>query len=365
MTAIDTVIIGAGPAGLAAARGARSVGRSALVIDENWSGGGQIWRGQARQVEGVAFDFERQVASLDELSYKRLILACGARELFLPFPGWTLPHVMGAGGLQALVKNGLKVQGKRVVIAGSGPLLLAVAANLEKAGAVVLLVAEQTSWAKLSRFAFGLLRSPAKLAQGIELRNSKFRAGLWPVEAYEGGVEMSDGRRWSCDYLACGFGLTPNLELARHVGCAVEGGVVVVDQWQRTNVAGICAVGEMTGIGGVEKAEAEGWAAGSGGRLQGEHGRFVKLLETSFALRSELRRLAKPNTIVCRCEDVQLYKLEGLSGRREAKLQTRCGMGACQGRICGPILGFIQGWEADRVRPPSVPLRVEDLCSRT
>ena len=365
MTQVDTVIIGAGPAGLAAARGARSVGRSALVIDENWSGGGQIWRGQARQVEGVAFDFERQVASLDELSYKRVILACGARELFLPFPGWTLPHVTGAGGLQALVKNGLNVQGKRVVVAGSGPLLLAVAANLAKAGAIVVLVVEQASWAKLSRFAFGLLGSPSKLAQGIELRNSKYRAGVWPVEAYEGGVRMSDGRRWSCDYLACGFGLTPNLELARHSGCAVEGGFVVVDEWQRTNVAGIYAVGEMTGIGGVEKAEAEGWAAGSGTKLAGEHGRFVNLLKTSFALRSELFSLATADTIVCRCEDVQLYKLEGMAGQREAKLQTRCGMGACQGRICGPILGLIHGWETTRVRPPSVPLRIKDLCSKS
>lgn len=364
---VDTLIIGAGPAGLAAARGARSVGRSALLIDENWSGGGQIWRGQARTVEGAAFEFERHVAAIDdlEIEYSQLILACGARELFLPFPGWTLPHVVGAGGLQALVKNGLDVRGKRVVVAGSGPLLLAVAMNLEKAGAEVLLVAEQAGWSKLLRFTLGLLRWPVKVVHALELKSLKYRAGLWPVAAYEGGVQMSDGRRWSCDYVACGFGLTPNLELARLAGCEMERGFVAVDQWQRTSIEGVYAVGEMTGIGGVEKAEAEGWAAGRGERAGGVADSFVRALRECFALRPELLGLAEDDTVVCRCEDVKMYRLQGLRGRRDAKLQTRCGMGACQGRICGPALEFLWGWEADRVRPPTMPVKVKDLCSKT
>jgi len=275
---VNTLIVGAGPAGLAAARGTRHAGRTALVIDENWNGGGQIWRGQGRVVEGVTFEFERQVADLRSLEYERLILACGARELFLPFPGWTLPNVLGAGGLQALVKNGLDVRGKRIVIAGTGPLLLAVAANLKKAGAAVLLVAEQTSWTKLAQFTAGLWRWPSKVAQGVAVGTLKFRAGLWPVHADQGGVTMSDGRRWPCDYLACGFGLIPNLELPRLAGCAMRDGFVAVDELQRTSVDGVYAVGELTGVGGVEKAEAEGWAAGSGAPLQGDHARFVALL---------------------------------------------------------------------------------------
>src|SRR5207247_6293877 len=80
-----------------------------------------------------------------ELSYSKLVLATGARERFLPFPGWTLPNVMGAGALQALVKSGLPIRGKRVVVAGSGPLLLAVAAYLQKHGAEVLLMCEEVS----------------------------------------------------------------------------------------------------------------------------------------------------------------------------------------------------------------------------
>ncbi len=362
---VDTLIVGAGPAGLAAARGARSVGRKALVIDENWNGGGQIWRGQGRLVVGVAFEFERQVVDLRGLEYDRLILACGARELFLPFPGWTLPHVVGAGGLQALVKNGLDVRGKRIVIAGSGPLLLAVAANLTKAGAEVLLVAEQTSWTKLARFAAGLWRWPSKMAQGILLGNPRYRAGLWPVRADAGGVTMSDGRRWDCDYLACGFGLVPNLEVPRLAGCAVVDGFVEVDEWQRTSVDGVYAVGEITGIGGVEKAEAEGWAAGCGTKIQGDHARFVSRLAESFELRTGLRGLATPDTIVCRCEDVKLCKIVGFHDRRDAKLQTRCGMGACQGRICGPILEFLYGWEAERARPPILPTKVSDFVRKT
>src|SRR5262249_38195260 len=99
------------------------------------------------------------------LSYDRLILAPGARERFLPFPGWTLPNVMGAGGLQALVKSGLSVRRRSVVVAGSGPLLLAVAAFLRKKGARVRLIAEQSPRTKVVRFGLGLLRSRSKLTQ--------------------------------------------------------------------------------------------------------------------------------------------------------------------------------------------------------
>ena len=226
---VDTVIVGAGPGGLAAARAAKRVGKRVLVIDDNWGPGGQIWRGRAGLiVEGVEFQFGRQLASLD-VDYGQLILACGARELFLPFPGWTLPHVLGAGGLQALVKTGLHIQGKRVVVAGSGPLLLAVAANLNTAGATVVLVAEQASWGSLMRFGLGLWRWPTKIVQANELASWNYRAELWPVEASAGAVKMSDGRTWECDYVACGFGLVPNVELVHQprperfeIGCAFK-----------------------------------------------------------------------------------------------------------------------------------------------
>lgn len=358
---VDTVVVGAGPGGLAAARAAKRVGKRVLVIDDNWGPGGQIWRGREDLlIEGVEFQFGRQLAQLD-VGYGQLILACGARELFLPFPGWTLPHVLGAGGLQALVKTGLAVKGKRVVVAGSGPLLLAVAANLKKAGAEVVLVAEQASWKSLMRFGFGLWRSPSKIVQAIKLANGNYRAGLWPVEASVGGVTMSDGKRWDCDYLACGFGLVPNVELASLAGCHLQDGFVAVDEYQKTSVDGLYAIGELTGIGGVEKAEAEGEAAGSGQKLQGSHAAFVHSLRDCFALRPELKDLVRSKTLICRCEDVRFGELQGFASRREAKLQTRCGMGPCQGRVCGPAIEFLLGWEADRVRPPVLPVRVKDL----
>ncbi len=357
----DTVIIGAGPGGLAAARAAKRIGKRVLLIDDNWGPGGQIWRGyDGLEIEGIDKHYSTQISDLD-LDCQQLILACGARELFLPFPGWTLPHVVGAGGLQALVKSGLNIKGKRVVIAGSGPLLLAVAANLSKAGADVVMVAEQASWRSLISFSINLWRWPEKISQAVGMTTSKFRASLWPVEAEPGRVLMSNGRSWKCDYLACGFGLVPNLELAMLAGCKIENGFVSVDERQQTSAKGICAIGELTGIGGVEKAEAEGEAAGSGTSLKGDHAKFVSLLRQHFALRPELKSLAKPETIVCRCEDVALGKIEACLSKRESKLQTRCGMGPCQGRICGSALEFLLGWPPDTVRQPVHPVSVREL----
>lgn len=357
----DTVVVGAGPAGLAAARAARRQGKNTLLLDDNWGPGGQIWRGRAGlEVEGVVSEFGSQVC---DLSWKatQVILATGARELFLPFPGWTLPHVVGAGGLQALVKQGLDVRGRKVVVAGSGPLLLAVASNLAKAGAEIMLIAEQADWGRLARFGVGLWRWPSKVAEALRLGSLRYRAGLWPVSASAGRVTMSDGITYSCDYLACGFGLVPNLELAMLAGCEIENGFVKVNGHLQTSVQGIYAVGELTGIGGVEKAEAEGEAAGSGQALRGNHRLFVDRLAAAFELRSELKYLATAETVVCRCEDVTLGRVRAFANRREAKLQARCGMGPCQGRVCGPALEFIEGWPADRVRPPVHPMTVRQI----
>ncbi len=99
-----------------------------------------------------------------------IVLATGARELFLPFPGWTLPNVMGVGGLQALVKSGYDVRGKRVVIAGSGPLLLPVASTLAARGALLAIVVEQTPAEKLNAFARSLWRAPWQLVEAARLR---------------------------------------------------------------------------------------------------------------------------------------------------------------------------------------------------
>src|SRR6266545_1216988 len=287
----DVVVVGAGPAGLAAASRAAESGAEVTLIDDNCQPGGQVWRGGAaasepwlrakcRRIWGASvFDARPGCIVLEDASgrpsqvaYRSLVLATGARERFLPFPGWTLPNIMGAGGLQALVKSGFPIAGKRVVAAGSGPLLPAVASYLREHGAVVRLIAEQASLPRVLRFGLALARHPAKARQAAALRFSLFgipyRTGCWPVAAHgaeklESVTLRQDGRTWTepCDYLACGFGLVPNTELAALLGCRV-GGAVAVDEYQRTSVPGVYCAGEATGIDGLELSLVEGEIAG-------------------------------------------------------------------------------------------------------
>ena len=404
----DVLVIGAGPAGLAAAYRAAQRRVRVTVVDDNPAAGGQIWRGgQAKPASPEAQAWFEKIRSVEiefingarvfqqpqagtllaetpegvcELNYNSLVLATGARERFLPFPGWTLPNVMGAGGLQALVKNGLPIEGKRVVVAGSGPLLLAVAAYLRSRDAEVLLIAEQASSLQLAKFAVGLA---GKMSQALslkrQLRGVRNFSGCWVVAAHgadklESVTLFRGGKRWqvACDYLACGFHLVPNVELAELLSCLVENGSVRVDQYQQTSLANVYSAGEATGIGGLELSLVEGEIAGlaAAGRredarglfpVREQHRKFAERLNRTFALREELKHLASSETIVCRCEDVRLEQLRGHHSWRAAKLQTRCGMGPCQGRICGGAVEFLFGWRATAVRPPVLPVRVESL----
>jgi len=402
---VDVMVVGAGPAGLAAAYRAAQAGLRVVVIDDNPAAGGQIWRGEeAKPTSPEAQAWFEKIRGVDiqlitgarvfqqphpgtllaetsegvrELKYNSLVLATGACERFLPFPGWTLPNVMGAGGLQALVKTGLPIEGKRVVVAGSGPLLLAVAAYLRGRGADVLLIAEQASLVQLAKFAVGLVgkRSQA-FSLKRQLRGVRYLSGCWVVAAHGAekleSVTLSCGGKIACDYLACGYHLVPNVELAELLGCVVENGSVSVDQFQQTSVANVYSAGETTGIGGLELSLVEGEIAGlaiagkheearSFFRVREQQRKFAKRLNRTFALREELKQLPAPETIVCRCEDVTFARLTAHRSWREAKLQTRCGMGPCQGRVCGGAVEFLFGWRAESVRPPVLPVRVESL----
>ncbi len=376
----DVLILGAGPAGLAAARAAAGAGRVALV-DDNPAAGGQIWRG-APQIDvpaGVTFLPQTRVFDLrpgfvadtvphGPLHAKTIILATGARELFLPFPGWTEPGVLGAGGLQAFVKSGLPVAGKRIVVAGTGPLLIAVAASLRARGARIAAVVEQAPLARILPF---LLRYPAKLPQAIALRarlaGVPYWTGVWPVRFEAGRVTLSNGRELPVDYLACGFGLVPNTEAAARLGCRIDDGFVAVDTHQQTTVPGVYCAGEPTGIGGLEKALDEGTRAGLAATGRPHAPRrvdpFVVDLARAFALDPRLKTLAAPDTIVCRCEQVPLDAVQSFTEWRDAKLQTRCGMGACQGRVCGPIVENLFGWTPASVRPPILPVPAAALAT--
>ena len=272
----DVLVVGGGPAGMAAAARAAEAGVRVGIVDDNASLGGQIWRGESQGHQGKdaarwtgrvqaarvtmlcgmrIFDqpepgvlLAEGMNDLFELSYKHLVLATGARERFLPFRGWTLPNVMGAGGLQAMVKCGLPVRGKRVVVAGTGPLLLAVAAYLRKHGGEIPMICEQASWSSLARFGVSLCARPGKLRQALQLRKElsgiPYAANSWPLAAHgrrtlEDVTVSRSGKTQtiSCDYLACGFHLVPNIELPRFLGCQVQAGCVQVDDFQETTIS--------------------------------------------------------------------------------------------------------------------------------
>lgn len=404
----DLLIIGAGPAGMSAALAAASSGARIIVLDDNPLPGGQIWRdgpqaslpNQARQMRErllanrnirhhggtrvIACSGPKQLLVEDAdhgwlIGYDKLILCTGARELLLPFPGWTLPGVTGAGGLQALIKGGLPVQGQRVVIAGSGPLLLASAATAKHSGADVLRIAEQASPSAVAGFALQLPRWPGKLVQSFSLFNRHYRTGSHVVAAL--GNERLEGVRLrqqgnivelACDRLACGFGLIPNTQLGQALGCALDGTALAVNAWQATSRADHYAAGECTGFGGSELALVEGAIAGHAAvgniaaarQLRPRRARwqgFAKALNSAFSLDPQLKSLAQADTLVCRCEDVPYAALAGHVDWRTAKLASRCGMGACQGRVCGGAVQYLFDWQPSVPRPPFSPARIETL----
>lgn len=408
----DVLVVGAGPAGMAAACCAAESGVHVGIVDNNTRPGGQIWRGESQdsRASGAANWFRKLATSrvevlppmeafaqagagkivaesadgVRELGYGKLILCTGARERFLPFPGWTLPNVFGAGGLHALVKSGLDIGGKKVVVAGSGPLLLAVAACLREHGADVRVIAEQTPWTHLIGFGLSLPFRRQKIAQAFRLKKQlsgiAYRVGCWVAAAEGNGTVESvtlrmGSKTWKepCDCLACGFHLVPNTELAALFGCELRGGFVRAGDFQESSIPGIYCAGEPTGIGGVGLSIVEGQIAGLAAVGKGEKAqeyfgertrqrRFSAALQRAFALRDELRSIPDAETIVCRCEDVNFGRLRQHSSWRAAKLQTRCGMGPCQGRICGPAAEFLFGWKTESVRPPIFPVAVESLA---
>ncbi|MBI3904137.1 MAG: FAD-dependent oxidoreductase [Pseudomonas fluorescens] len=333
----DLLIIGAGPAGLSAALAAAPSGARIVMLDDNPLAGGQIWRdGPQANVPGQARRLRERLASCNNIrhhagtrviaapgakqllvedddhgwliSYDKLILCTGARELLLPFPGWTLPGVTGAGGLQALIKAGVPVQNERVVIAGSGPLLLASAATAKQHGALGRLYEDigQRRWVAFKTYP---LRDFMRLAEklGVPVVTTPDAKGCFPMDHSE--LALVEGA-------IAGHAAVGNLEAARQL-------------WPRR------------------------------ARWQG----FAKALNSAFALDPRLKSLAQPDTLVCRCEDVPYAALTGHSDWREAKLASRCGMGACQGRVCGGAVQHLFGWQPSAPRPPFSPARIETLMS--
>lgn len=409
----DVLIIGSGPAGMAAALAAAPTGVSIVMVDDNPAPGGQIWRDgpgvvlpsnaqQLRQAlrrhanitllnstKLVVVVGSKEVLLEDttqawRLRYDKAIVCTGARELLLPFPGWTLPGVTGAGGLQALIKGGLSVRGERIVVAGSGPLLLAVAAAAKAAGAQVLHVAEQAPLAAVAAFTASLRHWPSKAIQALGLLHTGYRTSSHVITASGqdrlASVQLQLGAHRvdvACDRLACGFGLLPNTQIGQALGCALNTeGAIAVDDWQACSLPDHFAAGECTGFGGSERALVQGRIAGLAAVGQyidaqallpsrQSWDRFAASLKQHFALGSAVKNLATPDTLVCRCEDVAYAQIAACNSWVEAKLSTRCGMGACQGRVCGSATQQLFGWSLPVPRTPLTPTRVSSLVQKT
>ncbi|MFD3657065.1 FAD-dependent oxidoreductase [Streptomyces sp. NPDC058620] len=355
---------------------------------------------------------------------RNLLVATGSHERQLPFPGWTMPGVVGAAGAQAMLKSGLVVPGRRIVVAGSGPLLQAVAASLVKAGADVPLLVEAAGYGAYAKAPHALAVNPGKLAEGARYGAALLRHRVRvlthsAVTAVHGndrvrGVTVSrldgdwrpvpgSGRQYDCDALAVGHGLVPQLELATALGCATRDGTdgthaLLLDEQLRTTVPGVWAAGEVGGIGGAQLAFVEGelaalsvirHARGADAPTgRGRYGRTRALLRTRHRMRafadamgavhrpgSGWRGWLADDTEVCRCEEVTAGGIRravdelGAGDTRTVKLLTRSGMGWCQGRTCGfavrelacPEGVSAAGATADR-RPFACPVPLSTLA---
>jgi NAD(P)H-nitrite reductase large subunit len=335
-----------------------------------------------------------------------VLLATGGYEKVLPFPGWTLPGVVTAGGAQAMLKGGLVVPGRRAVVAGTGPLLLPVATGLAAAGVEVAALVESVDPRGLIRRAGALAAQPGKVVEGaryaarllrhrvpfIPLRTVVEAHGEERLEAVTvaaldrgGRVRPGTGRRIPCDTLAVGHGMIPHTDLAEGLGCRIDGSRVDVDDEQRTDVPGVWAAGETTGIGGAALSLAEGHLAGRSiaARLSGAGPdsraaaravksrtgmrSFAAALDAVYAPPAHWTDQVTDDTVVCRCEEVTGGRVReaaadlGAGDVRTVKLLTRAGMGWCQGRICEPAVAGLAGCEQTsprRLLARPVPLGV-------
>ena len=422
---VPLAVVGAGPAGLAATAAAVGAGVPVLLLDPAPRPGGQYhrrepaafrardphamtpsgrgWHARAERLvadarvthlagatvwaaerRGEATLLATDHPDAPEVLADAVVLATGAHERVLPFPGWDLPGVLTIGGAQALLKGQGVLPGRAVVVAGAGPLLLPVSAALARAGAGMVAVcdagdplrwlaggprglpprkvAEAAAWvAALARHGHTVRpRTAAVRARGdgrveeVELARLDAR---WRV--------VPGSERWvAADALVTSHGFVPDVALALTLGCRFATGgassappAVVVDAYQATGVAGVWAAGEVTGIGGADVAAHEGTTAGlaaaraAGGdvddnaleraaaRRRGDRA-FLAALSAVLEIPDGWLRWLDPDTVVCRCEEVPLAHIDdavanrGARDLRSVKLTTRCGMGRCQARMC-------------------------------
>jgi thioredoxin reductase/bacterioferritin-associated ferredoxin len=458
---VELAIVGGGPAGLAAAVAAAGAGVETLVLDLYARAGGQYYKLPPASFAGEPGAAEREGLALagaarragaevwsdatvwglyregpfllgvssagrsERLEARQVILAAGAYERPAPFPGWTLPGVMTAGAALALLKGQRVLAGRRVLLAGSGPLQWAAGAYLVVAGAQVAALLELRRPGALLgiwRRAGALLGQGRRLREGWQYYRLLRAAGAplrfgWTIVRAEGrqAVEAAviakadaQGRpiaateqRLAVDAICLGYGLLPATELAQQLDCAMDFepslGVFTPrrDAWMQTTVTGCYVAGDAAGINGKEAALLEGRLAGLGaalaaGRLTpaeaeatarplrsrlARERRFAALLADAFGPLPGLAALADDDTVICRCEGATLGQVrqaiaDGARNLADIKAQTRAGMGRCGGRMCYTIIAAtlarevgLDPAEASRrsVRPPAFPVALDEL----
>lgn len=459
MATTDLAVVGAGPAGLAAAIAAAKAGARVILLDEYARPGGQYLKGAhhsaglpralATEHKGHALldqlsrlDIELRTetlvwgveglrlalyhsGTLDWLEAGAVVVATGARELVVPFPGWTLPGVMTLGAAQVLAKEHGVLPGRRFLLAGSGPLLLPVVNQLTRLGAEVVAILEATWPGAWAAHAPALWGNWDRLREGWyylnKLRQAKapYHFGRTVVRAVgekelqavivarldrQGRPIPGSQETVHVDTLCLGFGFLPNVELTQLAGCAHEfdvtrgGWVPQVSEQMETSRPGLFAAGETAGVAGASAAMLEGQIAGLAaahrlGHIRQEdlarelaHARpirrrlrrFGAMLNTLFRPLPGLDSITTDDTIICRCEDITVGQVREIAQQGAGELDalktwTRVGQGPCQGRTCGPLLA---GWVARetgcsipdvghfRIRPPLKPLTLGDLARK-
>ena len=428
---VDLVVLGAGPAGVAAANVASKEGAEVVIIDENSSAGGQIYRAPPNEFQpqnsfksdefregekqrnilensNLTALFKHRVWSvssdlvvstvgpngLSSWHARSLIIANGALERIIPFPGWTIPGVIGLAASTILLKSQYVLPGQSTVVAGCGPLLIAVANGIIKSGGKVSAIIDLNSksdWIKafprllsrpdqlfkgMSWFA-NIMKAGIKLYGGHAVTNTKqvdnvLRISIAPINSAGSILDSKNQKIVEGDCLAIGHGLFPSTEItrllkAKHIYDTLKGGwVPLIDDDFRSSIPGVYIAGDATGISGAFSAVQKGRIAGMAAvrdlnvmssqkykaKIKSEliilkkNENFGKAAVRLMKFRPELIQTITSDTIVCRCEDVFRSEIDeaiesGAHDLNQLKAWTRCGMGPCQGRTCSEAIEAI------------------------